>query len=78
VCVGRDTILQEVNNVGGRKMKRGDLVHIISRNEQLKLIGIVLGKCYFNDLCYNISYDGKIAEFDTRFWSFNIINGEEK
>ena len=55
-------------------MQIGDLVQIVSRCEQLRIIGVYLGSTYHSDLFCKFMYDGgKVADFDLRFWKINVI-----
>ncbi len=55
-------------------MQVGDLVTIVSRCEQLRMIGVYLGATYHSDLFCKFMYDGgKVADFDLRFWKINVI-----
>lgn len=54
-------------------MKQWDLVKITSPDETLVIVGICLGRCYQDDYSYRMMYEGKVADFDLRFWSIDVI-----
>jgi hypothetical protein len=55
-------------------MQVGDLIKIQSNDKQVTLIGIFLGVSEKFD--YRIYYNNdRIADFDFRFWTFEVIDG---
>ena len=54
-------------------MDSGDLIKIVSLNEVLTIIGVCLERCYHDKFSYKILYDGKTADFDTRFWTITVL-----